>query len=205
MHDRPDHPDADQGPAVTEADRLVGRLIDGEATAGDRARFEALAAERPELRRALDETRADMDRLRAAFDRVVDPAVAIAPPPHRAGGGRIALGWIAAAVGWAAVAALALWPLAFPADSGPDGPGGRLAEGIGPAGEVPDLSAFPVDELLRAYLEAPHVRNELDPLAVEIVELDDGRLSVRYLRRIEEHRIVESEAELAEALQPIRR
>jgi hypothetical protein len=165
------------------SDVLIGRIIDGEATESDRAAFERLASLDPSLWQALALRQQEMmllaDRVRAATE--VAQRVDLPGPRSRL---RLRPGsaWRAAMLcsGWAAVLvfAAAWWFDRLP----PPGSPGRAAE---PA-RTRDLSSLPPERLLEAYLQADFVVGEMTPTLLGVEERPDGRLRLRYLRRVEE-------------------
>lgn len=163
-------------------DALIGRLIDSEARPQDLETFEHLARRRPELWRTLALQHLEMDALSGRVMTATGAAerVEAAPPPRR---GNLAL----MLSGWAAVVVMGVAWMTLPLGPPPARPGfDRVL-----APEVADRE-LTADEHLAAYLSAPFVRGELDPMLLETEPLDDGRYRLWILRRIEEHVDVES-------------
>ncbi|MEM7229738.1 MAG: hypothetical protein AAF432_13080 [Planctomycetota bacterium] len=159
-----EHEDANLEPSddVLEVDIIIGRLIDGEATDADRARFERLAALEPAAWRRLALQQADRDHLARAYERATAAGTDV-ELPVRAAPRRIGSSWSAAAA-WAAVVVLALaWFATAQRDD-----------------------IVTPDEALARYREAPFIENEFEPLILETKEFEDGSIGVRFMRRFEE-------------------
>lgn len=179
---------------TTEADRLMTRLIDGECAAADRGRFEQLAADDPSLWRELALRQIHAAQLCAEASPIIN-RLSETPLPN---GGFCAAGAsaaqdtrgravrsgsppflrVAAWTGWAATLVFAaVWTtLAInrPVNE----------TGVRPANETPSVSS--ASELWNDYLAMPHVQGELEPIVLETIERPDGRIELRYLRRVEE-------------------
>jgi hypothetical protein len=167
---------------MDQAEILMTRLVDREASGAERDRFERLADDDRSLWRDLALRQLDMGLLgdhvaqrTAEADKVDLPA-----PPRR---------WVNLGVtlsGWAAVIVLGLvWALATPGDR--VDPGDSLRQVTGPApGESVSDPMTPEEHLLR-YLQRDGILGELDPVLMEAEELPDGRVRLRYVRRIEEY------------------
>lgn len=179
--------DADRNESVGESDVLIGRLIDGEASQHDAARFERMAEANPRLWRALALRQQDMATIASHVERQLHQAERIDLPEDAAGGEdsgprRRRFPWFVAFSGWAAVIAIvAGWSLLQQRQLP------SALTHIVPAatnGQVsPPMSP---DEHLREYLSAPFVLGEMAPTLLEVEELSDGRTAIRFLRRIEE-------------------
>ncbi len=186
----------DQPAATAEPDRLMSRLIDGEADARDADHFERLAADDGRWWRELGVRQCDQARLRDGVGRALADLNAVelpasdpgqrgdtgltpaAPAPRRP--------WFALS-GWAAAILLFLigWfagGLPWGVDEGindPERPQSHLATAAGDRQLTPE-------QHYRAYLTAPFVVGELDPILLEVDEHGGDLLEVRFLRRIEE-------------------
>lgn len=165
MTDQTSQPDREKLP---ETELLICRLVDGEASEADRVRFDQLASDDPSLRAALARHEQAMEQLADALaadlsvtDHVGLPDAAAAP-----GGSLIFRLW-PAYLGWAAALGFAvLWAMSAVREPAP-----RLT---------------PVQYLEQYIEKGPLVVGPMRPIIVSVDELDDGRLRVRYLRRIEE-------------------
>lgn len=166
-----------------DADVLLSRMIDGEASADDQRAFEALAEENPILWRDLALGQRDSTALAIAVKRRLAAAEHVELPSprgraeaqnanRRAGAGP----WLLAGAGWAAAAILAA--ALFFADW-------ERSEASGPV-VVHAAQQVSPDEQLRSYLRAPYVLGELEPMMERVDELPDGRIAVVALRRIQE-------------------
>jgi hypothetical protein len=189
MTETTSHNQHDDKAYVDDPERLMTRIIDSEADDADRRRFEQLAASDPSLWRKLAERQQDMlelsedvaSELAVAFQVNVDRAQAnlaadlkenAASPLYRP---LWWLGWAAAimlAAAWVTVASLS--------------PG---------TSDRPEISTLPAlgagdrlapEQHLQRYLSSPFVVGELDPIMLKHEELDDSRIELRILRRIEE-------------------
>jgi hypothetical protein len=164
---------------MSQAEMLIGRLIDGEASDADRVAFERLAAAEPQLWRRLAQRQEEAAALSARVREATDVALRIEAPGReraRAPAWRAAVSYS----GWAGVVLLAAaWGLALLPRGG---------TGVDPrqAGGLRGQSALPPDALLQAYLEADFIVGEMAPTLLAVEERADGRERLRYLRRIEE-------------------
>ncbi len=189
---------------LSEADVLIERMIDGEAGLAERAQFRRLAAADRRLWRQLAERQQELIDLTGAFeaelaaiDRIELPDLEREDRRVGRGTGRWTNGWIqgwkarwimGAAAGWAAALIMAaIW--IFPSAPSPEVPQEGQAVRTRTSSPPPEPSP---DEHLAAYLAAPNVLGELEPVVLEVEELSDGRTVVRYLRRIEEFAFVPS-------------
>jgi hypothetical protein len=180
---------------IGDAERLICRIIDGEATESDRRAFEQLAASDASLWRRLAESQQDMLSLSSEVDEELShvlhrpielPTGAVSPPPANRGG----MVW----TGWAAAAAIAaVWlSVVWLAPTDTIAPGSDPGAGAIPA-LGPDRTLTP-EQHLRAYLRSRHVVGELDPIMLQYEETDDGRIELRFLRRIEEAFLLDPDA-----------
>ncbi|MHC4990946.1 MAG: hypothetical protein ACYTGC_08185, partial [Planctomycetota bacterium] len=166
---------------------LLGRLVDGEAGNDDRLRFDALATGRPELWRMLAERQQQMIELTSQFEEDLEPSLLDLPDhvrrPALLGRGTMRL---VAMSGWAALLVVSFtWALSALSGSPAASPRGLEARGALPA---PVISA---DEHFDRYLEADNVLGEMEPMVLQAEELPDGRIALRYLRRVEEVTILD--------------
>ncbi|UCD75526.1 MAG: hypothetical protein JSV91_01145 [Phycisphaerales bacterium] len=174
--------------AVTEADILIGRIVDGEADEQDRTDFERLADADPLLWRAVATRHQDMASLCDEVDHEIAMATTLELPDFVAP--RRAPRWAVALSGWAAVLILAVIWTTMPQSKG--------IEGLPPARPV---QINPDDELtfeqhMQQYLLAPYVMGELDPIVFRVEELPDGRQAIHYVRRIEAFEFLDADEEL---------
>ncbi len=165
-----------------ESEILVGRLIDGEATLDDQARFESLAGENPSLWRTLALRQQQMALLVAKFERDTHAVERIVLPRLAAAANRRgASAWLRAAAysGWAALILLAA---------------GWWFNARNSTVELPDVTpvithsdpSLSYDDHLREYLQAPYVVGEMAPTLLHREVMSDGRTAIRFLRRVEE-------------------
>ena len=191
MNQRPTNnmDDLRQPEGESEADLLISRIIDGEAGGDDRRRFEHLAASEPTLWRQLALRQQDTVLLAEQVERVTAGAVRteLRAPwlfPSR-------LGWTMALSGWAAVLIVALsWAMITLARQST---GGLEPTIVYQPNGLPQLTS---EEHLERYLSAPYVLGPLSPVVTEAEELSDGRVALRFIRRIEEVAFLDPRAEL---------
>jgi hypothetical protein len=198
-----------------EHEILIGRMIDGEATAADHERFNSLAQRDPRLWRTLAMQQQDMLKLFVAVDRellateevglpgvgnslsaVAREPIADRRPPesHRLNN----LLRVAAYSGWAAVVVLGVfwWVSTWP------GQGNGYASPRALPRAIPSMMGqgrggpMSPEEHLREYLRSPFVLNELPPTLLGAEELSDGRQALRIVRRIEEVAFISADATL---------
>jgi len=174
--------------ASMDTEVLIGRLVDGEAGPDDDRRFAALADADPLLWRRLALRQKEMAVLARRVDHELASADAIDLPRIKSlsfGQARwFSVGrnapWFLGLSGWAAVVILgAVWSYSqLGVVERPKGTEVRSAS---------DASAqMSPDEHLREYLRAQYVMGELPPALLQTEQLSDGRVAVRFLRRIEE-------------------
>ncbi len=171
-------------------ERLIGRIIDGEATCKEREHFEQEAAADELLWKTMALRQLDMTVLSdevAAKTRAAQ-RVDVLPAPRR----RSRLDVPIALSGWAAVLVLAAtWAVVATVipQTTPES-----AAGLVPA-DAPAVSPVSAPltgrEHYESYLRSEHVLGELDPILLETEKLDDGRLRLRIVRRIEEYEIID--------------
>jgi hypothetical protein len=170
-----------------EAEALIGRIIDREATPQDCEDFEQLASVDPFLWRTLALRHLDMAMLSDRVAEHTEAAEGVALPARR--GGRLPLGVLVACSGWAAVLVVGLW-WAIVAGGGRDTDVGTSR--VQPVGEpAPAARELTADEHYGKYLEASFVVGEMDPVLLESEPLGDGRYRLRFIRRIEEYAVIE--------------
>lgn len=157
-----------------EADVLIGRVIDDEADDADWQRFEHLAAGEPMMWQQLALRQHDMARLSVAVHDATDDAATRDLPARRLGG----LTWTLALSGWAAVLVFAFtWALVSLTD---------LSRQATPAINQASLPALSPEQHYERYLSAPYVLGDLQPVVLEVDSMSDGRVALRFIRRIEE-------------------
>jgi hypothetical protein len=166
-------------PAAPDADVLIGRLLDREASDDERRTFERLADGEGRLWKTLALRQLDMSDLTAGVEAVTLPAERVEAPaaaPRR---------WHAAfsLSGWAAALLLGAFWAAAPRQA----PGPR----VDPAVKPPPAEVNSPDEHLRRYLGSDFVIGEHDPILLEQEDLGDGRHKVWFIRRIEESAIID--------------
>ena len=165
-----------------EADVLIGRLIDGEASTTDRLRFDDLAAGRPSLWR----------RLALRQEESVILTAAVAEATHAAARRELprrwlvpnGVSWTLALSGWAAVIIVAVSWGVVALSNGDVNPTVIEARDISP------------EEHYRHYMSAPYVLGDMQPQVLEVEELSDGRVAVHFVRRIEEVAFLDPNREL---------
>ena len=185
------------GPPPTEVDRLLSRIVDGEASADDRAAFDRQAAVDPGLWRQLAAAQQEMTLLAAGLEAEVASAMQVdlpSDPPEviigrvdesQAGGALRGAGtsvaWLAAMVGWAAVLVLSVVLAISGAMQTPPATSGGT-----PVGGDGTPTTFTPEQHWRLYLQAPFVSEELAPMIRESEPLADGGIRLHIIRRIEE-------------------
>jgi hypothetical protein len=171
-----DHPEI-------EADTLIGRIVDREATSGDCEAFERMASVDPILWRALALRHLDMAMLSDRLEEHTDAAERVdlrSRWPHRP-----AVNLLVTLSGWAAVFVVGVWWSVVVAGRGDAEPASSLVQSVAePPGAVGALTPA---EHYDKYLEAGFVLGELDPILLETEPLPDGRYRLRFIRRIEEY------------------
>jgi hypothetical protein len=161
-----------------EAEVLVGRLVDGEASPEELGRFTDLADADASMWKTLALRQIDMRLLadRVAVQTAAAERVELHPRPKRRAHRALLM-----MSGWAAVLALgAWWSLHDAAAARRAGPSLPVTA---PQEAAPELTPR---EHLREYLRSPHVLGELDVILMETTDLGDGVYEYRFLRRIEE-------------------
>ncbi|MHC4427809.1 MAG: hypothetical protein ACYS0D_04300 [Planctomycetota bacterium] len=167
---------------MNQTEILMTRLVDREASGAERDRFERLADDDRSLWRDLALRQLDMGLLgdRVAQQTSEADKVELPAPPRR---------WVNLGVtlsGWAAVIVLGLvWALATPGDRVEPGDSVRQVTGSPPDESASDPMT-PEEHFLR-YLQRDGVVGEWSPVLLVTEELPDGRVRLRYVRRIEEY------------------
>jgi anti-sigma factor RsiW len=171
------------------ADVLMTRIIDGEASLGERQTFEASAQRDPGLWRELAQRLVDARDLEQQFDAAVAPALSV-ELPRRAAEWRRTPAWnVVAGLGWAAALLIAVAWIALPGERGT----GTMAQPVVVTG-----SQLTPEQHLRRYIEtSPYVIEEWKPMVLEVKTLPDGRVQVYFVRRIEEFRELGPGAEVS--------
>ena len=155
---------------TAQADVLIGRIIDLEATDKDQQHFEQLATADPSLWRTLAARQQDMAVL---ANRVTEETAGVNSVELPAIAPATGIRWTLAYSGWAAVLVIAaLWA-------------------IRPSGTSNPAVQQTADEHFEEYRKAPFVQNELDPILMDTEELPDGRLKLYYMRRVEETVVID--------------
>lgn len=150
---------------AVEADVLIGRIIDLEATAEDQQRFEQLATADPSLWRALATRQQDMAVLAERVTEEVSSANGVELPVVSL---RRRVPWALAYTGWAAVLVIAaVWAIL--------------------PGQAPNPRGVQTaDQHFEEYRKAPFVQAELDPILLDWERIDDEWIRIFIMRRIEE-------------------
>lgn len=179
------------GPMELTADILIGRIIDGEASAEDRAQFEELAAINSALWKSLAVRQQDMASLILRFDEETRGIDRIELPQPQSQGRSLRMPWLVAFTGWAAMFIVAiLWGMQHASD---------LRERDQLVRSLPANSSSEVltpEDHLRAYLHAPFVVGEWEPTLLRSEPASNGRTLIRMLRRIEETAYIDANQEL---------
>lgn len=177
---------------VGRMDLLISRLVDGSATAVERAEFEAHAADNAAAWRSLARTQSQELALTRAVNDLADVAEGV-PLPTRApasnGGYRIGHR-LSMWTGWAVAAAVALaWSGGIPGLDGlrPGGSGETSRAGVIPAG----MPVSDEDEAVQAYLklgqQSGRVMGEVpERVLLSCREVDAGRMEVLFIRQFVE-------------------
>lgn len=176
----------------TREDVLIGRVVDGEASAADWAALESIA----QGDAGVWERVGRAHRVHARLEREIEDAIAIAelieaPSPKVVAGHAMALR-MRQYGGWAAAAAIALAWVAVRNPSGV-GPGAQVA-GLGPAGGVTS-APLSVEDAYDQYINRGIAQNrvigELQPVLVETRDLGEGNgREVIFMRQILERQPV---------------
>jgi len=160
-------PLGDSGPQVTEVDRLTSRFLDGEATDAELDRFATLAATDPAAWRALGERRRDQSLLERAVASDLARAQSVNLPATIVAETAPIQRWMSSTtpyLGWAAALALA----AFAAFGSFDR-----------ADRVRTIRR----DAVRSHIVEERPGVALDPLLLQVRELEDGRWLVDWIDR----------------------
>lgn len=159
---------------ASEAEILLSRIVDHQATEQDQHRFEQLAVVDPSLWRTLAQQQREMTAL---SDTVIEQLVAadLVEISTNTSVNRASTSTLKpfAFVGWAAAILIAaVWILL-------------------PANELSQINTdFTAEEHFQEYRKADFVLQELDPIFMDWEELPDGRIRIWIMRRIEESFII---------------
>jgi hypothetical protein len=168
------------------AEVLIGRIVDGEASPHDTEQFEKLAAIDHSLWRRLALRQQDMAALVVGVEHSTEFAerhdLAIVAPHNPSILNRsIRPSWLLAFTGWAALLAVGVvWAAQAVNDARSKA---RLANTLPVLGQPCDMTP---DDHLREYLNAPFVQGEMPTTLLSVEVLPDGRKALHVLRRIEE-------------------
>lgn len=175
-----------------EHDRLISRIVDGEATGEDWDTFRAVAAGDQGVWAELSETQrtnsvlSDALRGRAAIADTVELPDSYADPDHLQHRFDVISRW----GGWAAAAAIVLvwFTGGLPTGTGSGGNQAGLVPGVLLANATPEQA---LDRYKEAGLASNSVITELpDPVVVETRVMPDGSVEVIFLRQILERKVV---------------
>jgi len=175
-----------------EHDRLISRIVDGEADSEDWDTFRVVAADDQGVWAELSETQrtnsvlSDALRGRAAIADTVELPDSHADPAHLQHRFDLVSRW----GGWAAAAAIVLVWFTGGLPTGTDTGGNQagLVPGVSLANATPEQA---LDRYKEAGLASNSVITELpDPVVVETRMMQDGSVEVIFLRQILERRVV---------------
>ncbi len=169
--------------AAPEADILIGRLLDREATGDDRLRFERLAGSESDLWKTLALRQLDMADLSDRVCAATEPAErvdVIAAAPRR---------WhpVFSLSGWAAALLLGMWWIVAPGES----PRPQVRTAASLAVDAATMEPLTPQELLRRYMASPFVIGPFSSILLEQQDLPDGRHQIWFVRRFEETAIID--------------
>lgn len=176
-----------------EHDRLISRIVDGEANSEDWDTFRAVAADDQGVWAELSETQrtnavlSDALRSRAAIADTVELPEGYADPDHLQRRFDVISRW----GGWAAAAAIVLVWFTGGLPGGGATTGGNQA-GLGPG--ISLASATP-EQARDRYLDAGRAANSVitelpDPVVIDTRVMDDGSVEVFFLRQFVERKVV---------------
>lgn len=176
-----------------EHDRLISRIVDGEASGEDWDVFRAVAAGDQDVWAQLSETQrtssvlSEALRGRAAIADTVELPDGVADPSHLQHRFDLVSRW----GGWAAAAAIVLVWFTGGLPTGGDAFSGNQA-GIGPGITLADATS---EQARDRYLDAGRAANSViaelpDPVVVETRAMEDGSVEVLFLRQILERKVV---------------
>ena len=166
-NDNADNSNQDQTPDnVSEAEVLLSRIVDHQATEQDQHRFEQLAVDDPSLWRTLAQLQQEMAAL---SDTVIEQLVAADRVELVTNRASIIPLKPFAFIGWAAAITIAAVWIVLPAN-----------ESIQ---TTVDLSA---EQHREEYEKAAYVNSAFDPIMLDWELMEDGRIKIYYMRRHEE-------------------
>jgi len=176
---------------VPESELLINRIIDGEASSADQARFEQIADTEPAYWKTLALRQRDMATLTHAVDGRTQRAMHVGVQTDRSVERPRRLpyvGWALTATGWAAVLVLAaLWGVTVLHNQ-------DQQHQLQPVlSHQPDMSP---QQHLDAYLRAPNVLWQALPERPVAEQMSDGRWAMRFKRQIHEVRIYDTKEAL---------
>ncbi len=151
---------------ISEAEILLSRIVDQQATAQDQLRFEQLAIDDPSLWRTLAQQQQEMAAL---SDTVIEQLVAadlVELPVNRAS---ITPVKPFAFIGWAAAILIAAVWIMLPAKESSQQP-----------------LSLTAGQHREEYEKADYVNGAFDPVLLDTEVMEDGRLKLYYMRRHEE-------------------
>ena len=178
---------SDPGSGIDRLEVLMTRIVDGESDCDDPSGFGREAAEGPGLWQRLARRQDDQLRLIEQVDAAIESAAETELPDLVPAVRTARVAWTTALVGSAAMLLLAAAWVATSAGLPAGGP--EVREAVTPV-PPPRLAA---DDHFRQYLQAPNVLGEIEPVVLEVQEMSDGRVVVRYLRRVEEVAFIDPE------------
>lgn len=167
---RPTEPFDDGHTQVPQIDVLIGRIIDGEASASDIDQVAERIAAEPEHFRALAERQGDHARLTAMVSAEIDRSAGVVLPvdPHRARGTLLMSVWrqTPSLLGWAAAIVLA------------------LIIGFGDSSAPTHTVRYLNQQMIQPHvLEQRLLPNALDPILLNTRRLPDGRWRLTWMER----------------------
>ncbi|MEX0876106.1 MAG: hypothetical protein WD114_01490 [Phycisphaerales bacterium] len=185
-----------------DRDRLISRIADGMADAGDWARLRTAVGEDPAIWTDLIETQRQQRSLCAELTHAVSAADRVPLPPGIDHNGiaddhptRLRLDMVSRWGGWAAAIALVLvWFVGNPPASGPGDPTeiqqAGLLRGFTPLKEARSDEAF--DQYLSAGRRSGTVVGEMpEQIVIETRPMADGTIEVLLLRQVIERQVID--------------
>jgi hypothetical protein len=161
-----------------EADVLISRMIDGEASDTDRERFDLLSTAEPDLWRQLALRQQDQTLLAEQVATATDVVDRVALHRPWLMPGRLT--WVLSLSGWAALIIVAFsWGATALMNQQ------LSAREHGPMLEEASAQLSPEQHLLY-YRQAPYVVGDMEPEVLDVEPLSDGRVAVRFVRKFEE-------------------
>jgi len=189
--DRTRHGDHDRGAEAllsrVDRDRLLGRLIDGEATPGDWRRFREMAGAHSGAWDELEALGEDREALCAAVERAGDDAERVHAAGHGSPAPAARFNWL----GWAAAAAVAILAVTVRLPDGGSGTAATQGASVLPTGAF-DTPEEALDHYLTVGREQGRVVEAWpEPVVLETRQLpDQPGVEVVYLRQILERRVI---------------